>query len=141
MSRRDLVERLRSVPLFALCTHHELQQLARGAEVVDVDADVNLVLQGDHGTGVFVILSGGAKVVRNRRTIAMLGAGSQFGELALLDPGPRTATVRTTEPSRVAIIDAKAFRTVLHESPAMAERLLAALARRARDAGMGDTGA
>ena len=141
MSRRDLVQRLGGVPLFALCTNRELQRLAKAAEVVDVDADTTLVLQGDHGTGVFVLLGGGARVVRNKRTIAKLGAGSQFGELALLDPGPRTATVITTEPSRVAIIDASTFRAVLHESPAMAERLLAALARRARDAGMADSGA
>ena len=135
MSRRQVVSSLAKVPLLARCTRRELEHLAEGAEVVEVPARAPVVVQEDHGEGVFVLLDGAARVVRNGRTIAQLGPGSHFGELALLDPGPRTASVVTTEPSTLAILDAKHFRSALHESPDMAERLLATLARRARDEG------
>jgi CRP-like cAMP-binding protein len=135
MSNRKLVSSLSRVPLFAGCTKRELEHLAEGTEVVDVPAKAPVVVQEDHGEGVFIVLDGAARVVRNGRTIAKLGPGSHFGELALLDPGPRTASVVTTAPSKLAILDAKHFRAGLRESPQMAERLLATLARRARDEG------
>jgi CRP-like cAMP-binding protein len=138
MSRREVEKRLADVPLFAGLTKKELGHLAGGAEVVDVPKDAPVVVQGDHGEGVFVILSGGAKVVRNGRSVARLGPGSHFGELALLDPGPRTASVVTTDPSRLAILGAGHFKDAIRESPRMAERLLASLARRARDEGWRD---
>lgn len=138
MSKRELVSSLSHVPLLAGCTRRELEHLADGTDVVDVPAKASVVVQEDHGEGVFVILDGAARVVRNGRTVATLGPGAHFGELALLDPGPRTASVVTTEPSRLAILDAEHFRSALHQSPEMAERLLATLARRARDDGWSD---
>lgn len=138
MSRRQVADRLAAVPLFAGLTKKELAHLASGTEIVDVPADAVVVQQDDYGEGVFVLLEGAAKVVRNGRTVATLGAGSHFGELALLDPGPRTASVVTTEPSRLGILGAAAFRVGLRESPRMGERLLASLARRARDEGWRD---
>lgn len=135
MSKRQLVSSLAQVPLLAGLTRRELDHLAEGTEVVDVPAKAPVVVQEDHGEGVFVLLDGAARVVRNGRTVATLGPGSHFGELALLDPGPRTASVVTTEPSTLAILDAKHFRSAIRESPEMAERLLATLARRARDEG------
>ena len=138
MSKRQLVSSLAQVPLLAGCTKRELEHLAAGTEVVEVPAQAPVVVQEDHGEGVFLLLDGAARVVRNGRTIATIGPGSHFGELALLDPGPRTASVVTTEPSTLAILDAKHFRSGIRESPQMAERLLATLARRARDEGWRD---
>ena len=138
MSKRQLVSSLAQVPLLAGLTRRELDHLAEGTEVVDVPAKAPVVVQEDHGEGVFVLLDGAARVVRNGRTVATLGPGSHFGELALLDPGPRTASVVTTEPSTLAILDATHFRSAMRESPEMAERLLATLARRARDEGWRD---
>ncbi len=138
MSRREVVDRLADVPLFGGLTKKELTHLAEGTTVIEVPDGAPIVVQDDHGEGVYVILGGAARVVRNGRTVARLGAGSHFGELALLDPGPRTASVVTTEASRLAILDAAHFRTALRESPRMAERLLTSLARRARDEGWRD---
>lgn len=138
MSRRQVADRLATVPLFAGLTKKELGHLAAGTEIVEVPDGSVVVEEGDYGDRVFVILDGAARVVRNGRTIARLGAGSHFGELALLDPGPRTASVVTTEASRLGILKAATFRVGLRESPRMAERLLASLARRARDAGLRD---
>ena len=135
MSKRQVADRFAAVPLFAGLTKKELAHLAQGTEIVEVPADATVVAQDDYGEGVFVLLDGAAKVVRNGRTVARLSAGSHFGELALLDPGPRTASVVTTEPSRLGILGGAKFRVALRESPRMAERLLASLARRARDEG------
>ena len=96
MSKRAIVSSLAKVPLLSGCTQRELSHLAEGTEVVEVPAKAPVVVQEDHGQGVFVLLDGAARVVRNGRTVATLGPGSHFGELALLDPGPRTASVVTT---------------------------------------------
>ena len=138
MSKDQIADRLATVPLFAGCTKKEIAHLASGAEVVEVPAKAPVVVQDDHGEGVFVLLDGEAQVVRNGQVVARLGPGSHFGELALLDPGPRSASVVTTTPSRLAILEAGHFRAALRESPEMAERLLATLARRARSEGWRD---
>ncbi|MCU1496675.1 MAG: cyclic nucleotide-binding protein [Acidimicrobiales bacterium] len=135
MSKSQVADRLAAVPLFAGLTKKELAHLAQGAEIVTVPEDATVVAQDDYGEGVFLLLDGGAKVVRDGQTVARLQPGSHFGELALLDPGPRTASVVTTEPSRLAILGGARFRVALRESPRMAERLLASLARRAREDG------
>lgn len=135
MSRRQVADHLATVPLFAGLTRSELGHLARGTEVVEVPEGAVVVQQDDYGEGVFVILDGAAKVVRNGEVVARLETGSHFGELALLDPGPRTASVVTTTRSRLGILGAAPFRVGLRESPRMAERLLASLAHRAREEG------
>jgi CRP-like cAMP-binding protein len=101
--------------------------------VHDVAADVMLVRQGESGDTFYVLLEGEAKVVRNGRKIATLGAGEWFGELALLDPAPRDADVVTISPGVVCMLDAKSFRKLVTEMPNLTSRLLAGLARRVRD--------
>jgi len=139
LKRPDRVEMLRSVPLFAVCKKRELQRIEKAIEVVEYDADQNVVKEGDPGDAFYVIFEGAAVVNRNDRTIAKLGEGDHFGELALLSPAPRNATVVTTEPSKLGVLNAKAFEKVLFEVPTVMPRLLTALATRAREAGMADT--
>ncbi len=71
--------------------------------------------------------------MRNGRKIATLETGDWFGELALLDPAPRNADVVTIGPGTVGVLDARSFRRLVAELPAMTARLLAGLARRVRD--------
>ena len=58
--------------------------------------------------------------------------------LALLDPAPRNSTVVTTSPTTLAVIDVRVFRALLRDVPAMSDKLLAGLARRLREADLGD---
>ena len=140
MPKRDqLVEHLADVPLFAACSKSDLRIIARHTTEVEAPADTVLVEEGETADTFFVLLSGEASVrkkgaAKRSRRVATLGAGSYFGELALLDPAPRSATVSATTPVTLAAISARVFRTLLREVPAMNEKLLTGLARRLREA-------
>lgn len=139
LKRPDRVEMLRTVPLFAVCKKRELQRIEKAIEIVDYDIDETVVKEGDPGDAFYVIFEGRAIVVRNGRTIAKLKEGDHFGELALLSPAPRNASVVTTKPSKLGVLEAKAFEKVLFDVPTVMPRLMTALAARAREAGMADT--
>ena len=87
------IDRLRSVPLFGSCSDKELAFIASRADEVDVPAGRVLTEKGKSGGDFFVILEGKAEVdaIQGKRT---LGPGDFFGEIALIDNGPRTATDR-----------------------------------------------
>ena len=137
--RSNLVEQLQHVPLFSACSKSDLKIVARHALEVNVPSDTILVHEGEPGDSFYVVLEGTAAVRRKggqsrSRRVTTLGPGGFFGELALLDPAPRNATVAALGPMRVAALDRRAFRALLRDVPALSERLLAGVARRLRDA-------
>ena len=137
--RDEIVEHLADVPLFRACSKSDLRIIARHTSTVEAPADTVLVQEGEAADTFFVLLRGEASVRRKgtakrSRRVATLGPGSYFGELALLDPAPRSATVSATTPVTLAAISARVFRTLLREVPAMNEKLLTGLARRLREA-------
>src|SRR5688500_4056150 len=91
--KKDLLDQLAAVPLFAGLSKADLQRGAGAADEVAVKPGRVLVEQGRLGHEFFLILDGTAIVRRNDRKVATLGRGSYFGELSLLDKGPRDATV------------------------------------------------
>jgi cAMP-dependent protein kinase regulator len=135
----DLVAHLAEVPLFSHCSKKDLQTIARNLEVVEVPEGARIVSQGEAGNAVYVLLDGNATVVRNGQRVGELHAGDYFGELAILDPAPRNADVVAQAPVTVARLLVTPFRQMLHEVPAMNERLLAGLAHRLREADRRDT--
>ncbi len=130
---RQYLERLSQVPLFAECSTKELEQLARILDEVNLPAGRVMATQGEHGREMFIIVSGTAAVVRDSEEIASLGPGDYFGELSLLDAGPRTASVIATEDIDVLVIGRQQFNTVLDDVPGLARRLLTTTARRLRE--------
>ncbi|MGH9119146.1 MAG: Crp/Fnr family transcriptional regulator [Acidimicrobiales bacterium] len=133
MARDQRLAALAAVPMFAACTRRELQKLARAGDELDVEAGRRLVDQGATGREAFFILDGRATVRRGNRKIAALGPGDCFGELALLDHQPRTASVTADTPMKVYILDSRHFEGVLDEIPGLARRLLGQLASRVRE--------
>ncbi len=133
MARKDSLEKLRNVALFASCSQRDLTKIARAADEVAVPAGTVLMEQGDMGREAYVILEGTAIVRRNGRKIAELEGGESVGELSLLDLGPRTATVVAGTDMRVLVLTARAFTGLIDDSPALARKLLAAMAARVRD--------
>ncbi len=134
---RQYIERLSQVPLFSECSPKELEHLSRILDEVNLPAGRVMAAQGEHGREMFIIVSGSASVVRDGEAIADLGPGDYFGELALLDAGPRTATVVATDAIDVLVIGRQQFNTVLDEVPGLARRLLTTTARRLREASTG----
>ena len=134
MDEREVAGRLAKVPMFSECTKRELQAIVRAAKEVSHPDDHVIAREGDRGVGFFLILEGSAKVTIGGKTRARLGPGDFFGEVALLDRGPRTATVTSTSPIRLIGITAWVFRGLLEEHPAIALKMLEVVARRLREA-------
>ena len=124
------VDLLRSVPLFEDCSRRELRQIAEAADEVVVPAGTLLAKEGATGREFIVIVEGAAEVRRRGRKINELGSGDFLGEIALVSRGPRTATVRTTQPTHALVITAPSFRRLLRKTPSMQWKVLEALAER-----------
>ena len=131
--RTDHLEQLAKQPLFSACSKRELQRIAKAVDEVTVDAGRVLVDQGQAGREAFIVLDGTATVKRNGRKISTLGPGQQFGELALLDHGPRTASVVADTPMKLLVLSSRSFNAVLDDVPTLSIKLLAALAGRIRE--------
>ena len=124
---------LHHVPLFAGCSKKELAWIARDSDIVSFKAGRVLIEQGQPGREAFIITKGIAKVSRGGKTLAKVGAGEMVGELALLDNGPRTASVVCETDVEAVVISQKHLHGVLHEVPSLARKLLSTLAGRIRD--------
>ncbi|SDR86498.1 Major Facilitator Superfamily protein [Friedmanniella luteola] len=107
--RAEDVELLRRVPLFAALSLVGVERLARGARTRDLAAGEVVVEQGEPAADFYVIAEGAALVTRDGREVRQLGPAEAFGEIALLDPGPRTATVTTAAPTRLLVVDRDGF--------------------------------
>ena len=133
VSKDQLVDALKAIPLFEGCTRRQLVQLAHIGKLIEYEADHVVVTEGAReGAGLHVLLDGEAKVLVNGRTRRTLRAGDFFGEIALLDGGPRTATVTTSAPTHVLFIARWNFKELLGDQPDLALKMLEAVAAKLR---------
>ena len=128
------IELLAGVPLFAGLSRRHLRRLADLAEEVRFGAGRTIVQYGSPGNTFFVIVEGRVKVLAgySSRAFARLGPGDFFGELALLDGGPRTASVVAETPLVAIRIPRAGFRKMLKSEPDISLKLLEELSRRLR---------
>lgn len=129
-SRDAKVEALKQAPLFDGLSRKQLAELAKVAEDVDIAAGKVLCRQGDSGHEFFVIMEGEAEVTQDGKHVATCRAGEFFGEIALIEQVPRTATVTAKTPIRFFVITSQNFLRLLDEQPGIERRVLRALARR-----------
>ncbi|MCU1449279.1 MAG: cyclic nucleotide-binding protein [Acidimicrobiales bacterium] len=135
MRRLDGYEaRLADVPLFRACTKQDLRAIARLADYDSCRPGEALVKEGQRGNELFVIVKGEAEVRHDGHTLATLAAGDYFGELAVLRPAPRTATVVATTELEVLIVTARELSILLSDVPLFARKLLSGMAGRIQDA-------
>jgi CRP/FNR family cyclic AMP-dependent transcriptional regulator len=125
---------LKSIWLFSSCTGSELRKIRGSLDEVEVPAGKVLVEQGRIGMEFFLIVDGSAAVTRSGKKVATLGPGAHFGELALLDRRPRSATVTSETDMDVLVLSQRQFNTLLEAVPTIARKMLAALADRLREA-------
>ena len=128
----DLKKFLRDVPLFAGLLPSELDRIALVMRPVQAAAGEVVCLEGQPGYLFFVIASGEVSVEHGGQTVAKLHTGDHFGELALLDHGPRSATVRTLTDTQLYVLREPSLDALLNEMPALGHKLLEALAARLR---------
>ena len=133
-SRDTYLDQLAEVPLFAACTRRDLQKIARASDEIQVKAGRNLVDEGRPGHEFFLILDGRATVRRGNKKVAELGPGQYFGELSLLDRGPRTASVTADTDMELLVLGQREFLGVLDDVPGLAYKILRIMAGRLREA-------
>jgi len=134
VATKDVMERLAQVPIFSGCSKKELQTIARAIRPIDHEAGTVIAQEGEPGAGLFVIDSGSADVTIGGRKVNHLEAGEFFGEMALLDGGPRTATVTAKTDIKLFVLTEWVYRGLLSEHPSIAIRTLEAMAARLRSA-------
>ena len=132
--RKTLISMLGAVPLFERLSKKDLDLIAKSSSEVDHRAGQHVVEEGRTGVGFHLILSGTATVKRGGRRLRSLGPGESFGDIALIDGGPRSATVIADTPLRTLALATWNFRPLLTEHPEVAYKLLIQLCARLRDA-------
>jgi CRP/FNR family transcriptional regulator, cyclic AMP receptor protein len=132
VSEHDVMSKLANVPIFSGCSKRELAIIARASKEVAHGEGTVIAREGERGVGLFLILEGRCDVTIGGRSKAKLGPGDFFGEVALLDGGPRTATVTALTPVRLVGITGWVFRGLLMEHPSIALKTLEAVAGRLR---------
>jgi CRP-like cAMP-binding protein len=123
---------LRSVPFFEGLTPEDLERMARIGRKRSFAAGDPIVVEGQIGGGLFVILSGSATLHTGGKTHT-LGPGQFFGEMALLAGKPRSATVTAAEPVQAMTLETMYFRPFLIKNPSVAVTLLEVVADRLRE--------
>ncbi|OGO57102.1 MAG: hypothetical protein A2V85_17995 [Chloroflexi bacterium RBG_16_72_14] len=127
------VELIGGCPLFHGLDAAGLAAVAAAAIEVEFPAERVIARQGEIGTGFFVVVDGTVRVIRDGIVVAHLGPGEFFGELSLLDGGPRVAQVVADGPSRCLALASWDFERVLREEPGVALSVLRVVAGRLRE--------
>jgi CRP/FNR family cyclic AMP-dependent transcriptional regulator len=135
------VEALRRTPLFSELSKKELTLLARMSDDLEVEAGSVLCKEGQTGHEFFAIVDGKVNVTRKGKPVKRSGGDEFFGEIALLEDIPRTATVTAKTPLRLFVLTSRDFRRLVQESPSVENKVLRSLARRllenCKDPGLG----
>lgn len=133
MGTAGYLDHLAGIRLFSSCSQRDLTKIAKATDELTVPAGRVLVEQGGSGREAFVIVDGEASVTINGTPMVTLGPGKHFGELALLDGGPRTATVTAQTELTVLVIHQRAFLSLIDEVPGLARKIMTSLAGMVRE--------
>ena len=131
-SQDTKAEALGRCPFFSGLSRGELLELAKVTEDMEVEAGKALTRQGQSGSEFFVIVEGRVSVAKDEQEVRTLGPGEFFGEIALLEDTPRTATVTAATPLRFFVLTRQAFRSMLAHQPQIEEKVMTALQERVR---------
>jgi CRP/FNR family cyclic AMP-dependent transcriptional regulator len=132
VARTDQVKLLAEVPIFEGLSKKELQAIAQSTKEVSHREGAVLAREGDTGVGFFLITDGTAKVSVGGRPRSRMGPGDFFGEISLIDQGPRTATVTAETPITTLGITAWVFKRLIEQNPSIASKMLKVMAQRLR---------
>jgi CRP/FNR family cyclic AMP-dependent transcriptional regulator len=130
LHRDAKVDLISHVPLFERCSKRELATIAGIADQIERPEGRVVVREGELGREFWVLVDGCVEVTRDGERVAMLGAGDFFGEIALVSPVARTATVTTASEIRALVISSRDFWTLLDESPRTQRKILEAVGDR-----------
>jgi len=123
---------LSTVPLFSACTDKERRKIASLGTRVELKEGSTLCREDTLGLEFILLISGDARCVIRGRKVATFGPGDFFGEVSLVDGGPRTATVIAETPVDALVLDRREFSELLDGAPSIARKMIVATAARIR---------
>ena len=134
MSKDLYIQRLRAVPLFSTLSKRELDLIVRQTDSLRYPARYRVVREGTPGEEFWLVIDGELAVTRGGVEVATLGPGDYFGELAVIDPAPRDASVVAAPPVELMVLGRRRFWTTVEASPSLMRKLMIGLARRLHEA-------
>ena len=123
---------LKSVGIFSDVPDDALSDLAPLLKLTDVPAGATVIREQEIGSTLYVILDGKVRVYRGSRTIAELGERDVFGELSVLDPEPRSASVEALEDTRLFELRGDHLHELMATNPAVVRGIIRFMCRRIR---------
>ena len=132
----SVVERvilLKEIPIFAEIPDSDLAELADRLREQRVDADTTILVEGELGTSMYVVASGTVRVHYGDEEVARMGEGSVFGELAVLDPQPRVASVTAVDETLLFSVEQDSLYELMAEHPVMLRGIIKILCERLRE--------
>jgi len=133
----DIILKLKPIEIFEGLNVNELAAVASVTEEVSFDASETVIKEGDAGNTLYLILEGEVAVIKSEEngsemTLDHIGDGDHFGEMALFEEIPRTATIRTTKPCRMLILHRQEFDEMVREYPRIALKICKVFSGRIR---------
>jgi CRP/FNR family transcriptional regulator, cyclic AMP receptor protein len=125
---------LKSIDLFSQIAGEDLAQVALVSTEESRDQGEEIFAEGEAGDALYLVLDGKVRIHRSDRVIAELGDRECFGEMAILDPAPRMATVTALHDTSLLKISREDFQEILLEKPEIAMGIIKVLTRRLRNA-------
>ena len=132
MATSEAITMLAGVPIFSELSKKELTSIANAAKEVSHREGATLAREGDSGVGFFLILDGVAEVKVGGHHVRDMSRGDFFGEISLLEGGPRTATVSAATEIRLLALTAWVFQRIVAQNPKIASKMLKVMAQRLR---------
>jgi ATP-binding cassette subfamily B protein len=126
----DTARALASVPLFSGCSDEDMREIATLAHLLRFDDGAVIIPEGEEGQGFYLLMSGEARVLQGGVEVNRMKAGDFFGEIALLEGTPRTASVVADGPIVCLGILRGDFRPLLVRQPRIALRIIEEEGRR-----------
>ena len=123
----DLEQQMATIPLLAGLDGRVRKRLTKISKRRTYDADERIIEEDQIGTALYIVLSGSVRVERGGTKVSDLGAGDFFGELALIEQHPRSASVVANEVTECLLLPAWEFTALLEEHPVIAVPIMKAL--------------
>lgn len=118
------LETLKKIPLFRYLTYQELVKVLNITYLESFEAGALILKEGDTGEELYIVLAGKVTVSRGGQEIVDLHPGVHFGEMALVDQSPRSATITAKESTRLLVVQRRSFYTLIRKEPVLAVKLL-----------------
>ena len=118
------LDTLKKIPLFRFLTYQELVKVLNITYLETYEAGIQIIKEGDSGEELYIVLAGRVVVSRQGQEIVELHPGVHFGEMALVDQSPRSATITARDATRLLVVQRRSFYTLIRKEPVLAVKLL-----------------